>query len=110
MANKEYEAERQDSQVAGADMRTGDPIPRAYANLKAVRDNLPDRNVFQSGLYTMFNNALDELQQAGVEVREWRLPSNAVGNTNAKEFAARIDAILMYFVFQNEKTAIGFRI
>lgn len=93
-----------------ADMRTGDPILRAYANLKAVRNNLPDKNVFQHGLYTMFNSALDELQQAGVDVREWRLPSNAVGNTHAKEFAARIDAILMYFTFQNEKTTIGFRI
>lgn len=91
-------------------MQTGDPILRAYANLKAVRDNLPDRFVFQQGLYTMFNNALDELQQAGVDVREWRLPSNAVGNTHAKEFAARIDAILMYFAFQKEKTTIGFSI
>jgi len=96
--------------VAIADMRAGDPILRAYASLKAVHDNLPDKNVIQPGLYTMFNNALDELQQAGVDVREWRLPSNAVGNTHAKEFAARIDAILMYFTFQNEKTTIGFRI
>lgn len=96
--------------MARADIRTGDPILRAYANLKAVRDNLPDRFVFQQGLYTMFNNALDELQQAGVDVREWRLPSNAVGNTHAKEFAARIDAILTYFIFQNEKTTIGFRL
>jgi hypothetical protein len=91
-------------------MRTGDQILRAYANLKSVRDNLPDRNVFQPGVYTMFNNALDELQQAGVDVREWRLPSDAVGNTNAKEFAARIDAILTYFIFQNGKKTIGFRI
>jgi hypothetical protein len=97
-------------QLARADIRTGDPILRAYANLKAVRDNLPDRNVFQSGLYSMFNSALDELQQAGVDVREWRLPSDAEGHTNAKEFAARIDAILTYFTFQNEKAAtIGFR-
>ena len=95
--------------MADARILTGDAILRACANLKAVRDNLPDRNVFQTGLYTMFNNALDELQQAGVDVGEWRLPSNAVGNTNAKEFAARIDAILMYFIFQKEKTTIGFR-
>ncbi len=58
----------------------------------------------------MFNNALDELQQAGEDVREWRLPNNAVGNTNAKAFAARIDAILLYFTFQNEKATLGFRI
>jgi hypothetical protein len=57
----------------------------------------------------MFNNAMAELQQAGVDVREWRLPSNAVGNTNAKEFAARIDAILMYFTFQQNEKTIGFR-
>ncbi len=95
--------------MALADMQTGDPILRAYANLKAVRDNLPDKNVFQEGLYAMFNGALDELQQVGVDVREWRLPSGAVGNTHAKEFAARIDAILMYFSFQTQKTTIGFR-
>jgi hypothetical protein len=95
--------------MAVADMRTGDPILRAYANLKAVRDNLPDKYVFQEGLYTMFNNALDELQQTGVDVEEWRLPSGAVGNIHAKEFAARIDAILAYFMLQSEKLKIGFR-
>lgn len=95
--------------TARADMRTGDPILRSYANLKAVRDNPPERSVFQSGLYTMFNNALEELQQSGWGIREWRLPSNALGNTNAKEFAARIDAILMYFTFQKGKMTIGFR-
>lgn len=91
------------------DMQAGDRVVRAYVNLKAVRDNLPDRNVFQPGLYTMFDNALDELQQAGVDVREWRLPTKAVGNTDAREFAARIDAILMYFNFEKERTTIGFR-
>jgi len=95
--------------MALADMQTGDPILRAYANLKAVRDDLPDKNVFREGLYAMFNNALDELQEAGVDVREWRLPGSALGNTHAKEFAARIDAILMYFSFQTKKTTIGFR-
>ncbi len=95
--------------MALADMQTGDPILRAYANLKAVRDNLPDKNVYQEGLHVMFNNALDELQQVGVDVREWQLPSGAVGNTHAKEFAARIDAILMYFNFKTQKTTIGFR-
>jgi hypothetical protein len=102
------EDDRAEEQVKG-DVRTGDSILRAYVNLKSVRDNLPDKNVFQPGLYSMFNNALDQLQQAGLDVGEWRLPGDAVGNTHAKEFAARIDAILMYFIFQKEKTPIGFR-
>jgi len=88
---------------------TNDAIRRAYVNLKAVRTNLPSGYVHEEGLFKMFNRALDELQQTGVDVSEWRMPYDAVGNTDATEFAARIDAILMYFTLQQQKTRIGFR-
>ncbi len=94
--------------MANAALFNGDAILRAYVNLKAVRDDLPAKNVFQKGLYTMFNNALEELQEAGVDVREWRLPPGSFGCTHADEFRARIDAILMYFSIQQQKTKIGF--
>jgi len=87
---------------------TNDAIRRAYVNLKALRTNLPRGYVHEEGLFKMFNRSLDELQQAGVDVSEWRMPHDAVGNTDATEFAARIDAILMYFTLRQEKTQIGF--
>jgi hypothetical protein len=95
--------------MSAATAHTGDHILRAYANLKALRDNLPDRFVYQEGMYKMFTTALDELQQSGVDVNEWRLPLNAVGVIHATEFRARIDAILMYFTFKQEIKRIGFR-
>jgi hypothetical protein len=95
--------------MSTAAVHTGDPILRAYANLKASRENLPERFVYQEGFYRMFDLALDELQQAGVDVSEWRLPPNAVGITHSSEFRARIDAVLMYFTLRQEKTPIGFR-
>jgi hypothetical protein len=95
--------------MSTASAYTGDPILRAYANLKAVRDNLGPGLVYQESHYKMFNRALDELQQAGIDVSEWRLPSGAVGVTHASEIKARIDAILMYFNVSQEKTPIGFR-
>jgi len=44
-----------------------------------------------------------------VDVSEWRMPYDAVGNIHASEFCARIDAILMYFTIRQEKAQIGFR-
>jgi hypothetical protein len=89
-------------------IKTGDPILRAYANLKAVRDNLGSGYVHEEGFYRQYNSALDELQQAGVDVAEWRIPHRDVGNIDGKEFRAKIDAILIYFSVQNPKTKIGF--
>lgn len=87
---------------------TADLVRRAFVNLKSVRDNLHDGYIHEEGLHTMYRKALDELQQAGADVSEWRLPYDAVGNINGNEFRARIDAILMYFSIQQEKTQIGF--
>ena len=95
--------------MASSPLKTGDPILRAYANLRAVRGNLPSGFVHEKGLYLMYNQALDELQQVGVDVGEWRMPFDAVGETDAKEFGARIDAILMYFSIREQKAPIGFR-
>jgi len=88
---------------------TDDSIRRAYANLKAIRDNLGSGFVHEEGFYRQYDRALDELQQAGVDVREWRMPGNAVGNTDAHEFRSTIDAILIYFTVQETKARIGFR-
>ena len=88
---------------------TNDKIRRAFVNLKAVRDNLGTGYVHQEGLYKMFNQALEKLQQTGVSVSEWRMPHNAIGNVDAGEFRARIDAILMYFTIHVENRQIGFR-
>jgi hypothetical protein len=89
--------------------RTGDPVLRAYANLKAVRDNLGPGYVHEEGFYRQYNSALDELQQAGVDVSEWRMTHSDVGNIDGREFRAKIDAILIYFNVQTQKPAIGFR-
>lgn len=87
----------------------GDPILRAYANLKAVRENLGAGYVHQKGFYHQYNHALDQLEQAGIDISEWRIPHSDVGSISGNEFRAKIDAILIYFSVQNEKTKIGFR-
>ena len=88
---------------------TCDPILRAYANLRAVREHLGSGYIHQQGFYEQYGRALDELQQAGVDVSEWRIPANAVGEIHGKEFRAKIDAILIYFDVQKEGTRVGFR-
>jgi hypothetical protein len=82
---------------------------RAYANLKAVRENLGTGYIHEEGFYRQYNQALDELQQAGVDVNEWRIPASAVGEIDGKEFRAKIDAILFYFEVQKPRTKIGFK-
>jgi hypothetical protein len=88
--------------------QTSDLIQRAYVNLKSVRDSLTSGYVHEEGFFHMFSRALDELGQAGIDVNEWRLPHGAVGNVDANEFRAKIDAILMYFTIQQNKIQIGF--
>lgn len=87
---------------------TPDLLRRAYANLKSIRENLSGGYVHDEGLFNMFATALNQLQQAGVDVREWRMPHDAIGNIGDNEFRARIDAILIYFIFRQENTQIGF--
>jgi hypothetical protein len=87
---------------------TQDLIRRAFVNLKSLREHIPVGYVYEESFYRSFNQALDQLQQAGNDVSEWRLVSNAVGETDGLEFKQKIDALLMYFTFQEQKTAIGF--
>jgi hypothetical protein len=89
-------------------MQTEDALQRAYVNLKSVRNNLSSGYVHEETFYKMFNTAPGELENAGMELAEWRLPANAVGTLDANEFRAKIDAILMYFTIQREKAQIGF--
>ncbi len=93
--------------MAGA-VQTHDFIRRAFVNLKSLRENMPVGYVHEESFYKSFNQALDQLQQAGNDVSEWRLASNAVGEADGLEFKQKIDAILMYFTIQQQKTAIGF--
>jgi len=86
-----------------------DLIRRAFVNLKSLRDNVPAGYVHEGSFYGTFNLALDQLEKAGEDVSEWRLPPNAVGETDGLEFKAKIDAILMYFTIKRQKTPIGFR-
>jgi hypothetical protein len=85
-----------------------DPIRRAYANLMSLRANLQPGYVTDTIYYTMFDNALDQLQQAGANVSEWRIPRQSVGNLDSGEITVRIDAILTYFKVVQEKIPIGF--
>ncbi len=85
-----------------------DLIRRAYVNLKSVRDNLPEHGyIVEKTLFAMFNRALAELQAAGKNVSEWRMPPDAAGRIDTSEFRAKIDAILMYFTVQ-QRVQIGF--
>ncbi|MGA2990418.1 MAG: hypothetical protein ABSD88_08070 [Candidatus Korobacteraceae bacterium] len=87
---------------------TEDLIRRAFVNLKSLRENLGSGYVHEESFFQMFNKALDKLQQAGEDVSEWRMPHNAVGNIDAGEFRAKIDALLMYFKVRQTKAQIGF--
>ena len=57
----------------------------------------------------MFERALNQLQQTGADVSEWRLPRSAVGEIDSSEFLAKVQAVLVYFTILKEKTPIGYR-
>ncbi len=94
--------------MSNAAAAQADLIQRAYVNLKSVRDNLPERGyVIEKTFFAMFNRALAELQGAGKNVSEWRMPPDAAGKIHSSEFRAKIDAILMYFTVQQQQVQIG---
>jgi Asp-tRNA(Asn)/Glu-tRNA(Gln) amidotransferase A subunit family amidase len=97
--------------MAGTEEESQDLTRRAYVNLTSLRNNLPPGYVTDATFYYMFQRALDQLQQAGHDVVEWRLPHNAKQRqeTDSSEFLARIDAVLGYFTVLQEKMVIGFR-
>lgn len=84
-----------------------DLLRRALVNLKAVRNNLPEKLVNQPTLYQQFDTALNQLEQAGEDVSEWRRWGDE-GPLHSLEFKAKIDAILMYFTIEQQDTQIGF--
>jgi hypothetical protein len=88
-------------------VQTEDLVRRAFVNLKALRANMPEKSVHQPSFYQMFDTALNQLEQAGADVSEWRR-SDDEGPLHSLEFKAKIDAILMYFIIKQEKTSIGF--
>lgn len=85
-----------------------DLIRRAFANLKSVRDNLPSGYVHDAGFFKMYDQALDQLQRAGHDVAEWRMPATAIGNVDGNEFRAKVDAVLTYFTVREKDVQIGF--
>jgi hypothetical protein len=84
-----------------------DLLRRAFANLKSVRANLPEKLVNQPTLYQQFDTALNQLEQAGQDVHEWRRLAGQ-GPLHALEFRAKIDAILLFFTIEQEDAQIGF--
>ena len=86
-----------------------DLFGRAYANLKSVRQNLGTGYVHERTFYEMYNQALNDLEQTGNDVQNWRIPSSAIGSLDAGELRAKIDAILTYFTVQRESVKIGFQ-
>jgi hypothetical protein len=86
-----------------------DLMCRAYVNLTILRDKLPSGRVHEEALFRIFNQSLEELRQAGLDLNEWRLPEEAVEKTDAQEFRSRIDAIMTYFSVRDEKVKLRFR-
>jgi hypothetical protein len=86
-----------------------DLLRRALVNLKALKANLPRGYIHEASFFTTFERSLDQLEQAGAEVSEWRLPHTDVGELEDSEFRVRIDAILEYFSVVERDASIRFR-
>ena len=84
-------------------------IRRAYVNLRALKENLHTGYVTDNSYYETFTRALDQLEKAGADVAEWRIYKGDYGKLEGGEILMRIDAILMYFTIQQEKTRVGFQ-
>ena len=57
----------------------------------------------------MFERALNQLQQTGADVSEWRLPRSAVGEIDSSEFLApaKVQAVLAYFTILKGKRLLS---
>ena len=73
----------------------GDPILRAYANLKAVRDNLGSGYVHEEGFYRQYNRALDELQQAGIKTFVMIAPMLPGAEDLAEILAGKVEHVIL---------------
>ena len=85
-------------------------IRRAYANLTGLRENLPKGLVHEgcAELLDIYKCALDELEEAGFDVNEWRIRTR-LGELHVTVLRAKIDAALTYFTVQQKRVQIGFR-
>lgn len=107
-----------------------DQLLRAYARLKALRENVVEHDVAETYVLE-YHEILDQVEGTGIELEEFRIPVNQLGQkvtswnprTGHKTlskgtfvagtyFRSKLDAVLMYFSFSagSEETPreIGF--
>ena len=102
-----------------------DKVRRAWVGLQALRQNAASLGSIGMDLINEYHKALDHLKDAGFDVEEWRItrdlvitPRQTVMESNVVEygspcvskniFMAKLDAVILYFTVQGEKTQIGF--
>ncbi|MBI2634214.1 hypothetical protein HYW82_00910 [Candidatus Peregrinibacteria bacterium] len=104
-------------------------IKKAYVNLMALKQNLPQKHDLEEKYANMFNAELDRLIKFGFEIEDFKIPSQEVrcivtgGNyasgktyySNEKYvekhiFLMKLDAVLSYFAISNPETTIGFKL
>jgi hypothetical protein len=83
-----------------------DLIRRAFHNLTALRANVP-KGYIERKYAEQFHHALDQLEQVGYEVQEWRIPPSALHEFEYEDLVTRLDAVLGYFERPQER--IGFQ-
>jgi hypothetical protein len=84
-----------------------DILRRAYHNLIALRNNVP-KGYIERKYADQFHHALDQLEQVGFDVREWRIPLSALREFQHQDLLTRLDAVLGYFT-KYERETIGFK-
>jgi len=83
-----------------------DLIRRAFHNLSALRANVP-KGYIERKYADQFKHALDQLEQVGFDVQEWRIPPSDLREFEYEDLVTRLDAVLGYFERPQEK--IGFQ-
>lgn len=107
-----------------------DKLARAYARLRALRDNLPTHYRVKEPYVREYHEALNHLEGLGFDVEEFRVPKDMLarvpiptnimtGETKYGEdlkvertfLLSKLDAVLAYFELVTRKvpTNIGFR-
>jgi len=104
-------------------------LKKAYANLIAIKDNLPQRHELEVKFANLVNSEVDRLSRLGLEVEDFKIPANEIKSTfiggnlvtgethYSKEkyvekeiLLIKLDAILTYFSIENQNIKIGFNI
>jgi hypothetical protein len=84
---------------------TQDPdelIRRSFYNLSALRSNVP-KGYIERKYADQFHHALNQLEQPGFDVQEWRISSSAMLGFERKDLFIKMDAVLGYFRKPYEK-------